>query len=99
MTNQSLERINLLLLPPDLFLLLFDGVDERGRDLRVFDAFYFSIRFVFVKQRFDLIDFLGDKTDIALTVRFPIEGDGTQPGYEIETAREIFDVSFVANAR
>ena len=60
----------------DLGLLLFDGIDQDGADLRVFDAFDLAFLVAEGEQGFDLGDFLRDQAQIVFVAAFPIEGDG-----------------------
>jgi hypothetical protein len=72
-TDEFLQRVDRLpllfddaFLLGDLSLLLLDGVDKNGGDLRVFHAFYLAV-VVGCKKRLDLLDFFRRESDISLT--------------------------------
>ena len=72
-----------LLLLLDLLLLLFDRIDEGGRDLSVFHAFDFASVVARRQQRLDFLDFFRRETEVAQSVGFPVETDRPQAADEV----------------
>jgi len=66
------------LLPFDLLLLLFDGVDEHDRDAVILDAFDFASRVARHQQRLDLLDRFGAQAEVAHAALLPGEAHRLQ---------------------
>jgi hypothetical protein len=66
-------KLELFLLLFDLYLLLFESVDEDGRKLIVFDAFDLALCVAEGQPRLDLLDFFSAKADVLHTVLLPRE--------------------------
>src|SRR5207302_6356820 len=71
--SQCLLTFNQFSLLLNLCLLLFESVDENGRELIVLDAFDLTLRIAEREQRLDLLNLLSSQTNVVRPVLFPLE--------------------------
>src|SRR5437763_32096 len=105
-TDQPLQPFNLALLLTDLLLLLFDerlllfeGVDENGRELIVSDPFNLPLSISKGEQRLDLLHFFCGQADVAPAVSLPGKANRAQAVDDLHAADERLHVRFIAQAR
>ena len=89
---------DLMMMMFDLRLLLFEGVDEYGGELTVFDAF--DLAFVIAKreQRLYLLYFLRAKPNVFLPALLPREADGSQSIDDLKPCCERLNTGLVSEA-
>ena len=95
---QRLRSLELVLLLLNLGLLFFEGVDEDGGELIVFDAFDLAFRVAEGQQRLDLLDFFSAEADVFHAVLFPLEQDRAQTIDDVESTEKCLDVALVTQA-
>jgi hypothetical protein len=76
----------------DLYLLFVHGIDEHDTDAVVFHTLDLTPRIRRRQQRFNFGDFFGDQTYVEHPAVFPVEGNGSQPRYQIQSGTKGIDI-------
>ena len=95
----GLKRGNLILLPLDLCLLLFESVDEDRAQTIVLDAFDLTIPVARHQQWLNLGYIFSAEPEVAALVALPFESDRLQTLNQIEAAGERMKIGLISQTR
>jgi hypothetical protein len=94
-----LEVLDLHLLPDNLRLLLFDGVDEDDAQTLVLDTFGFAFAVCQSQGRRNLCDIFGPQADVFRSALFPVEANGSEPPHNVQPSEERMHIGLESQTR